>query len=534
MSKIFTGDIVASGIAFGKAFVIADIEDDKELPKVIQNNDLSVVLDKARAQLEELYQSTLKNVGEEEAEIINVQKMMLDDAELMNQINEKVRISPLDEGIRVVCEQFEQTFAAMEDEYFSARAADIRDLKGRLLDIVYGNESGINLPKNAVVFAEDITPSQTLGMDKEKLAGFVMTKGSNTSHTAILARTLGISAIINTNLKLSEIKNGESVIVDALSGEVVLNASGDVLAQKEKAKAEYQKAQDLLKENIGKESVTKSGRKINLFANIGRPDEAKLALENDAEGIGLFRSEFLFLESSDYPTQDEQYNAYKEVLDVFVGKKVIIRTMDIGADKKVDYFDLEEEANPALGYRAIRISFDREEMFLDQLKALYRAANDQKEAKLGIMFPMIASKWEVEKALEFAHKAAKEVGVDPKIAELGIMIETPAAAIISDELAKIVDFFSVGTNDLTQYTLALDREGSEKLKPYYNAHHQAILRLLEMVAQNAVNAGIWAGICGELGADLELTENFVNYGFTELSVSPKSVLKLRDKIRSLD
>ena len=490
--------------------------------------------EKAIEQLNALYEKAVADVGEESAEIFNVHAMMLDD----DDYNDSVRDLISGESVNaeyaadVTGNNFAEMFASMEDEYFRARSADIRDITNRVIGILCGGgDSGDIGDTPVIIAAEDLAPSETVQMDKSKLLSFVTRLGSTNSHTAILARTMGIPALIGVDI--DESWNGKTGIVDGYAGKVIIDPDEATLAEYKKKKAADDEQKKLLQALKGKENVTKSGQKINLYANIGSPKDLATALENDAGGIGLFRSEFLYLDSDDYPTEEEQFTAYKTVLEGMKGKKVIIRTLDIGADKQVDYFELDKEENPALGYRAIRICLTRPEIFRTQLRALYRASA---YGNLAIMYPMIISVDEVRKIREFSKQVREELkaeGVTVGEVEEGIMIETPAAAVMSDELAKEVDFFSIGTNDLTQYTLAIDRQNS-KLDPFYDPHHPAVLRLIQTVTDNAHKAGIWSGICGELGADTTLTETFLKMGLDELSVSPGSILPVRKMIREAE
>ncbi len=423
-------------------------------------------------------------------------------------------------------------FASMDDDYFKARAADVKDISGRLVGILLGVvQGGIDSDVPVILASDDLAPSETVQLDKSKILGFVTSGGSGSSHTAILARTMGIPAIIGVGDKLKKEYEGREVIIDGSTGAIALDPDEATRAQLMKKRADLLKRQALLNELKGKPNETKDGQRIRVYCNIGSPGDVHTVLENDGGGIGLFRSEFLYLECDDYPTEDYQFEAYKKVLSDMGDKEVVIRTLDIGADKQIDYFNLPKEENPALGNRALRICLTRPEIFKTQLRALYRASA---YGHLCIMFPMVTSVWEVREAKKMCELVKKELTAEGKPfaedVQVGIMIETPAAAVISDRLAKEVDFFSCGTNDLTQYTLACDRQNND-LGRFFNAHHPAVLRLLKLVCDNAHKNGIWVGICGELGADLELTETFLSIGIDELSVSPRSVLPLRQKIR---
>jgi phosphotransferase system enzyme I (PtsI) len=428
-------------------------------------------------------------------------------------------------------DNFADMFAGMDDEYMRARSADVKDISNRLIRTLGGgDQNNFDFKEPSIIIADDISPSETVQMDKSKILAFVTVHGSANSHTAILARMMNIPALIGVPLELEKLVPGTKAVADGINGEVIIDPN-EFVCQEIDRRIEEEKAKLLLlQEQKGKETVTQSGQKVNLYANIGGVGDVGYVLENDAAGIGLFRSEFLYLGREDYPTEEEQMNAYRQVLQTMGDKKVIIRTLDIGADKQVDYFNLGKEDNPALGYRAIRICLMEPEIFKTQLRALFRAAV---YGNLSVMYPMITSTEEVEKIYAIVEEVRQELTekqIDFRIPEQGIMIETPAAVMISDELAQIVDFFSVGTNDLTQYTLAIDRQ-NDRLSPFYNPHHKAILRMLKMVVDNAHKYGKWAGICGELGADPELTEEFVKMGFDELSVSPSMVLPLRKRIR---
>lgn len=492
----------------------------------------------AIGQLQEIYDKALKEVGEANAAIFEIHQMMLDDEDYNDSINNIIDSQSVNAeyAVAVTADNFADMFSAMDDAYMNARAADVRDISNRLINILSGNASIENSSDEKVIIcASDLAPSETVALDKDKVLAFVTAHGSSNSHTAILARNMNIPAIIGAGDEfLNEIEDGCAAIVDGYTGEIFVDPDDETRAKLlEKQRADEEKKR-LLQELKGKENVTLDGRKINVYANIGSVGDIGKVLANDAGGIGLFRSEFLYLENSDYPTEEQQFNAYKKVLESMAGKKVIIRTLDIGADKKCGYFNLKPEENPALGYRAIRICLTRPEVFKTQLRALYRASVF---GNLGIMFPMITSVSELEKILAICDEVKselKEQGVEfSDKAELGIMIETPAAAVISDRLAPMVDFFSVGTNDLTQYTLACDRQNPD-IEQFVDTHHEAILRLIEMSTENAHKHGAWIGICGELGADTALTETFLRMGIDELSVSPTFVLKVRNAVRSID
>ena len=489
----------------------------------------------ATEQLQSIYDKALREVGETNAQIFEIHMMMLEDDDYNESIENIIDSQKVNAeyAVAVTADNFAEMFASMDDPYMQARAADVKDISNRIIANLTGNVSdGSAGDDKMIVCADDLAPSETISLDKDKVLAFVTAHGSSNSHTAILARNMNIPAVIGVGSKfLSEIKDGDFAIVDGFTGEVFVDPDEKTTAEltaKQKADEEKKRLLQTLK---GKENVTKDGKKINIYANIGSVDNIGAVLLNDAGGIGLFRSEFLYLENSDFPTEEQQFQAYKRVLESMAGKKVIIRTLDIGADKQVDYFGLDKEENPALGYRAIRICLTRPEIFKTQLRALYRASA---YGQIAIMFPMIISVKEV-KQIKVIIEEVKEELREAKIpfredVELGIMIETPAAVMMSRELAKEVDFFSVGTNDLTQYTLAIDRQ-NQKLDAFYDPHHPAVLAMIRMAAENAHAEGKWIGICGELGADLELTEEFLSMGLDELSVSPAMVLPLRKKIR---
>ncbi len=538
----FTGKSVYSAVAIGKISIfkrrdtevkrehISDI--DAEKARVAKAKEYSL------AQLQTIYDKALKEVGEANAQIFSIHMMMLDDEDYNDSINNIIETQQVNAeyAIAVTADNFAEMFATMEDAYMQARSADVKDISNRMI----ANLSADNIEQSVtddkvIICADDLAPSETVSLDKEKVLAFVTAHGSSNSHTAILARNMNIPAIIGVGDEfLTQIKDGQNAAVDGFTGEIYIEPDEDTLARMTKKQAEDIAQKKLLLELKGKENVTLDGTKVNIYANIGGVGNIGAVLQNDAGGIGLFRSEFLYLENDDYPTEEQQFTAYKKVLESMAGKKVIIRTLDIGADKQVDYFDLAKEENPALGYRAIRICLTRPEIFKTQLRALYRASA---YGNLGIMFPMIISVSEVEKALQFCEAVKAELKAEnieySDNVEIGIMIETPAAAMISDKLAPMVDFFSVGTNDLTQYTLACDRQNSN-LEEFCDTHHEAILRLIELSAQNAHKHGAWIGICGELAADTTLTETFLRMGIDEFSVSPGFVLKVRNEVRNID
>ena len=493
---------------------------------------------KATEQLQAIYDKALKEVGEENAAIFEVHMMMLEDDDYNESIRNIIETQSVNAeyAVSITADNFAEMFAGMEDSYFQARAADIRDISNRLIACLTdsGTDSELGAEK-VIICADDLAPSETVSLNKEKVLAFVTAFGSSNSHTAILARNMNIPAIIGVGEEfLNSVKDGDFAIVDGFTGEVFVDPDEETLAKLTKKREEDVAKKKLLQDLKGKENVTLDGTKIDIFANIGSVDNIGAVLMNDAGGIGLFRSEFLYLENDDYPTEEQQFQAYKRVLESMAGKKVIIRTLDIGADKQVDYFHLDKEENPAMGIRAIRICLTRQDIFRTQLRALYRASV---YGHLGIMFPMITSVSEVKKIMEICDSVRADLKVEDipfsDSVEHGIMIETPAAAVISDQLAPLVNFFSVGTNDLTQYTLACDRQ-NPKIEQFVDTHHEAVLRLIKMAAENAHKNGAWIGICGELGADTSLTETFLRMGIDELSVSPTFVLKLRDAVRKID
>ncbi|MCI5621618.1 MAG: phosphoenolpyruvate--protein phosphotransferase [Lachnospiraceae bacterium] len=539
---IFEGKGVYGAIALGKISVfkrkeasvkrthVDDIEAEKKRVETAKS--------KATEQLQEIYSKALKEVGEANAQIFEIHMMMLEDDDYNDSIMSIIETQSVNAeyAIAVTADNFAEMFASMDDAYMQARSADVKDISNRMISCLSGTEGMSDISQEKVIIcADDLAPSETVLLDKEKVLAFVTAFGSSNSHTAILARNMNIPAVIGVGEEfLQTAKSGDFMAVDGYTGEIFVNPDEETRSRLEKRQTEDEEKKRLLQELKGKENITLDGKKINIYANIGGVDNIGAVLANDAGGIGLFRSEFLYLESSDFPTEEQQFLAYKKVLESMAGKKVIIRTLDIGADKQVDYFNLAKEENPALGYRAIRICLTRPEIFKTQLRALYRAST---YGNLGIMFPMITSVSELEQILAICDEVKKELCADgvmisDKI-ELGIMIETPAAAIISDRLAPMVDFFSVGTNDLTQYTLACDRQNAA-IESFVDTHHEAILRLIEMSAKNAHEHGAWIGICGELAADTSLTETFLRMGIDELSVSPTFVLKVRDAVRHCD
>lgn len=538
---VFKGKGVYGAVAVGKALIFkrqaaqvrrVSVQDtEHELERVNSAKELAV------QQLEQIHEKALKEVGETNAEIFEIHIMMLDDEDYNESIKSIIETQKVNAeyAVAVTSDNFAEMFSSMDDAYMQARSADVKDISNRLIACLTdsGDNTSVSDDK-MIVCADDLAPSETVSLDKDKVLAFVTAFGSSNSHTAILARNMNIPAVIGVGQEfLDALEDGCLVGVDGHTGEVFVSPDEQTVRQLEQKQAEDIRKKQLLQELKGKENVTLDGTKINIFANIGGVGGIGAVLANDAGGIGLFRSEFLYLESEDYPTEEQQFQAYKKVLESMSGKKVIIRTLDIGADKQIDYFRLDKEDNPALGFRAIRICLTRPELFRTQLRALYRASAF---GELGIMFPMITSVSEVQKCLDMCEQVRNELSAEGirfnESTELGIMIETPAAAVISDKLAPMVDFFSVGTNDLTQYTLACDRQNA-KLEPFVDTHHEAVLRLIEMSAKNAHANNAWIGICGELAADLSLTEEFLKMGIDELSVSPPFVLPLREKVRSI-
>ena len=491
----------------------------------------------AMDQLSELAEKARAEAGDEAAMLFETHQMMAEDLDYEEAIQALITEDHMNAEAAVsdTADQFCAMFEAMDDEYMKGRAADVKDVSARILGILCGVvQGGIDSDVPVLLASDDLAPSETIQLDKTKILGFVTSFGSSSSHTAILARTLGIPSVVGLGDQLDPIYEGRQVVVDGATGAVIIDPTDDVFADFVAKREEQLRQRAMLETLKGQENITKDGKKIRVYCNIGSPEDVDAVKVNDGGGIGLFRSEFLYLNSSTYPTEDEQFEAYKAVLTGMEGKEVIIRTCDIGADKQIDYFELPKEENPAMGMRALRISLSRPGFFRTQLRALYRASA---YGNLGIMFPMVTSVWEVretKKLIESVKKELHDEGIPySDHVEIGVMIETPAAAIISDRLAKEVDFFSCGTNDLTQYTLACDRQNND-LGRFYDPHHLSVVRLLKMVVENAHKNGVWVGICGELGADLEMTETFLAIGVDELSVTPRAVLPLRNKIRSLD
>ena len=512
-----------------KAYEVADVDAEWNRFKEAQAAAIE--------QLGILAEKTRKEVGEDEAFLFETHQMLAEDLDYEESIEAIIKEEKMnaEEAVSRTSEVFAEMFASMDDSYMRERAADVKDVSNRILNILCGVvQGGINSEVPVIVAADDLAPSETIQLDKSKILGFITAQGSGSSHTAILARTMGIPAIVGLGDSLKEEFEGRDVMIEGSTGLVVIDPDEETRARLLRKREELLKQRELLEQLKGEANITKDGKTIRVYCNIGSPEDVHSVLENDGGGIGLFRSEFLYLNSNTYPTEEEQYEAYKKVLMDMDGKEVIIRTCDIGADKQIDYFELPKEENPAMGLRALRISLARPDFFRTQLRALYRASAF---GKLGIMFPMVTNVWEVREAKKLCESVKAELDAEgipySQEVEIGIMIETPAAAILSDRLAKEVDFFSCGTNDLTQYTLACDRQNND-LGRFYDPYHPAVIRLLKMVCDNAHANGIWVGICGELGADLNLTETFLAIGIDELSVSPRAVLQVRDKIRSID
>lgn len=540
--KRYTGRGVFGAVATGKIMIFKSNEISVKKATVTDTEKEKIRYESAKAQantqLEEIYEKALKEVGETNAQIFSIHIMMLDDEDYNDAVINIIDTQRVNAeyAVYTVCNNFAEMFSSMEDAYMKARAADVKDVSRRIIQNLLGERAESTLSDEKVIIcAKDLAPSETVSLDKDKVLAFVTASGSSNSHTAILARNMNIPAVIGVGKDfLQNINNGDLAIVDGYSGEVFVNPDEKTRSLMQKKQQEDEEKKQLLLNLKGKESITLDGTRIKLFANIGTVDSIGSVLLNDAEGIGLFRSEFLYLDRTDYPSEEQQFSAYKKVLESMAGKKVIIRTLDIGADKRVDYFNLKEEENPALGNRAIRLCLERPDVFRTQLRALFRASY---YGNLGIMFPMITSVWEVKEILNICSSVKKELDNEGSVysenAEIGIMIETPSAAIISDRLAPLVDFFSVGTNDLIQYTLACDRQNPD-VEKFCNNHHEAVLRLIEYSTQNAHKNGCWIGICGELAADTSLTEAFLKMGIDELSVSPGYVLKIKDKVRKIN
>ena len=533
----YQGKSVFGGVAIGRIHVFSKGQQQVKRIKVqdteAEKKRYREAVQTAITELQGLYDKALKEVGEANAAIFEMHQMMLEDEDFTESVENIIDSQSVNAEYAVAStgDNFAQMFASMDDEYMRGRAADVKDISERLVSVLNGaSRQQMDADEPVIVMAVDLAPSETVQMDKDKVLSFVTTQGSVNSHTAILARTMSIPALIGVDMPLDAELEGKFAIVDGDNGTVYIDPSEDVLAQMQEKKEQAEEKKQLLQQLKGKETITKDGKKIKLYANIGNSKDLAMVLQNDAEGIGLFRSEFLYLEKEDYPTENEQFMVYKMVAETMAGKQVIIRTLEIGADKQCDYFNMDPEDNPALGYRAIRICLTRPEVFKTQLRALYRASAF---GNISIMYPMITSVWEVKQIKKIVEEVKEELrsqNIEFGEVAQGIMIETPAAVMISRELAKEVDFFSIGTNDLTQYTLAIDRQ-NPKLDDFYDAHHPAVLEMIRMVAQNAHAEGIWAGICGELGADLELTEQFLQMGIDELSVSPGRILPIRKIVR---
>lgn len=536
----YMGKCASGGIAMGKIFLYR-----KGARQVSQAPTTDVPGELARyrqateiatGQLGELYEKARQEAGEESAALFEVHQMMLSDGDYVESVESIIESGQVsaEYAVQTTGENFASLFSAMDDEYMQARAADVRDISRRLIDILQGATAGTELPEEPVILlAEDLAPSETVQMDKTRVLSFVTAQGSTNSHTAILARTMGIPALVATDIPLSRELDGKMAIVDGDNGVLYVEPDGQTMENMGKALESDRTRKELLRTLKGKENITLDGRKVKLYANIGNLEDLKLALENDAGGIGLFRSEFLYLEASDFPTEETQFAIYKQAVQAMGEKPVIIRTLDIGADKTCDYFHLEKEENPAMGCRAIRICLTRPEIFRTQLRALLRASAF---GNLAIMYPMITSAWEVDRILEMVAQVKAELaaqGIPFGNPPQGIMIETPAAVMISRALAEKVDFFSIGTNDLTQYTLAIDRQ-NPRLDQFYDSHHPAVLEMIRMVTENAHSAGIWAGICGELGGDTSLTRTFLEMGVDELSVAPGRILPIRKIVLETD
>lgn len=533
------GKSVLKGIAIGKIYLYEKQEYVLEQKQVADAEAevarFEAAKETAIGQLDDLYEKALAEAGEEQAMIFDVHKMMLDDGDYLDAITGLIRSEKVNAeyAVHITGEQFAAVFASMDDDYMKARSADVKDISGRVIRILAGiGDGSIASEEPVILLADDLTPSETVSLDKSKILAFVTRNGSANSHTAILARSMNIPALVQTDVELLKEYHGMDAVVDGLDGKLYLDPEEAVLAELVQKKEACGRERAELEKLIGLDNVTRDGRKINVYANIGSPEDVDKVLLNDAGGIGLFRSEFLYLGREDYPSEEEQFEIYKEVLNRMEGKKVIIRTLDIGADKQVDYFKLPKEENPAMGYRAIRICLDRIDVFKTQLRAIYRASVYGTAA---IMFPMIISVKEILRIKEIVEEVKAELtaaGIEIAPVELGIMVETPAAIMISEELAKEVSFFSIGTNDLTQYTLAIDRQ-NQSLDTIYDSHHPAVLRMIRMTIENGHKGGAWVGICGELGADTTLTKTFVDMGIDELSVSPTYVLGLRKAIREI-
>lgn len=537
--QCFEGKSVYKGIVMGPIAVLKKHDYQVKRRKIefpeVEMVRVQQAIEESQKQLQKLYDKAVKEVGETSAAIFEVHQMMLEDEDYLESIQNMIETESINAeyAVAMTGDNFSEMFAAMDDDYMKARAADIKDISERLVRNLSGmGDLDLSSGEPSIIVADDLTPSETVQMDKEKILAFVTVHGSTNSHTAILARMMNIPALIGVDLDLNALVNGSTAVVDGFEGKMIIEPD-DAVSQETKRKIlEEQEKLELLQDLKGKENVTLNGKRINIYANIGSVSDIGYVLENDAGGIGLFRSEFLYLGRNDFPSEEEQYQAYKQAAQMMAGKKVIIRTLDIGADKQVDYFNLGKEENPAMGYRAIRICLKQPDIFRTQLRALFRAAV---YGNLSVMYPMITSVEELQQIYAIVEEVKKELeeqGIQYQVPEQGIMIETPAAVMISDELAQMADFFSIGTNDLTQYTLAIDRQ-NERLDDFYKPHHKAIIRMIQMVVDNAHACGKWVGICGELGADTELTQQFVRMGVDELSVAPSMVLKLRKIVRDM-
>lgn len=534
--EVIQGKSIYAAIALGK--IQSFLKQDYSITRLTVSDIKAEVLrfesalQTAKAQLQTLYNQAISQVGNEHAQIFEIHMMMLEDDDYLGSIYHLIRDQKTNAeyAIRQTSDNFSTMFASMDDEYMQARSTDVIDISDRLLSILFGTQEQLVLTEPVILMADDLSPSETIQLDKTNLLALVLRHGSANSHTAILARTMGIPALVGIDIR--EEWNGQTAIVNGHSGQLILSPSDDVLTQMTVQIENEQKNKELLKQLKGKETITKDGKKINLYANIGHINDCKDAISQDAEGIGLMRSEFIYMEASDYPSEEEQFQIYKTIAESMAGKKVIIRTLDIGADKQADYFKLDREENPAMGLRAIRVCLTKQDVFKTQLRAILRASV---YGNISIMLPMIISLQEIQKAKDILHLAKNELNEQSlpyKDIDLGIMIETPAAVMISDLLAEEVDFFSIGTNDLSQYTLAIDRQ-NHLLDPFFDSQHEAILRMIEMTVKNGHDHGIWVGICGELAADPRLTERFIKIGVDELSVSPSYLLGLRKQIRDL-
>ena len=535
----FSGKSVLSGVAIGKLYIFKK-QEYTLVREFVADTEAEVArfqdaCEKAKEQLKKLYEKTMAEVGEEHAAIFEVHQMMLEDLDYLEAIEAMIRDEKVNAeyAVSMTGDSFADTFANMEDDYFKARSADILDISKRVVRVLAGiKEAGIDSEEPVIIVADDLTPSETVQMDKSKILAFVTRFGSQNSHTAILARSMNLPSLINTDIELLDEFDGKMAVVDSFHDTLIVNPDEAAMKDAEAALKKWRDELSALDELIGLDNVTTDGRRVNIYANIGSVEDVEKVLKNDGHGIGLFRSEFVYLESNDYPSEEAQFEAYKAVVAGMGGKKVIIRTLDIGADKQADYFHLDHEENPAMGLRAIRICLERMEVFKTQLRAIYRASAF---GKCSIMFPMIISVWEIKKIKEIVEVVKQELTAEGHAigeVELGIMIETPAAVMMSDELAKEVEFFSIGTNDLTQYTLAIDRQ-NECINRFYDSHHPAVLKMIQMTIDNGHKNGIWVGICGELASDLTLTETFMDMGIDELSVSPTYILPLRKKVREI-